>query len=322
MSDGTAYGDIVLYGGTGSPELASRIARRLSLELAPREVIIFPNSNLFVRLGSSVRGQDAFIIQTTSAPTNDNLMELLIFIDTLKRASAGRVTAVVPYLGYARSDKKDQPRVPITARLVADMIQIAGADRYITLDLHSGQIQGFFSIPGDVITAFPLLADYMRQKDLENAVVVAADLGFAKKARTFATELGLPVAFVEKRRVDTRTEALTVIGEVNGKDAIIVDDEVDTAGTICDAARALAEAGARDIYGCFVHALFSGSAVDLLRQQPFKELVTTDSVPLSPEKWLPNLTVISVAPLLAGVIERVHAGRSVGEMFAPYHGYS
>lgn len=322
MSDGTAYGDIVLYGGTGSPELASRIAHHLGLELAPREVITFPNSNLFVRLGSSVRGQDAFIIQTTSAPTNDNLMELLIFIDTLKRASAGRVTAVVPYLGYARSDKKDQPRVPITARLVADMIQIAGADRYITLDLHSGQIQGFFSIPGDMITAFPLLADYMRQKDLENAVVVAADLGFAKKARTFATELDLPVAFVEKRRVGTRTEVLTVIGEVEGKDAIIVDDEVDTAGTICDAARALAEAGARDIYGCFVHPLFSGSAIDLLRQQPFKELITTDSISLPPEKWMPNLTVISVAPLLAGVIERVHAGRSVGEMFAPYHGYS
>lgn len=316
------YGEIVLYSGTGSPDLASQIADNLGRELCQREVITFPNSNLFVRLGSSVRGQDAFIIQTTSAPVNDNLMELLIFIETLKRASAGRVTAVVPYLGYARSDKKDQPRVPITARLVADMIQIAGADRYVTLDLHSGQIQGFFSIAGDVITAFPLLADYMRKKDLQNAVVVAADLGFAKKARAFATELDLPVAFVEKRRVDMQTEAMTVIGEVEGKDAILVDDEVDTASTMCDDVKALKKAGAQDIYCCFVHPILSAGAADLLRAQPIQELVTTNSVPIPPGKRLSNMTVISVSPLLSGVIERVHAGRSVGEMFDPYHGYS
>ena len=316
------YGEILLYAGTGSPELAAQIATNLDRRLCDREVIIYPNSNLFVRLGSSVRGQDTFIIQTTSAPTNDNLMELLIFIDTLKRSSAGRVTAVIPYLGYARSDKKDQPRIPITARLVADMIQAAGADRYVTLDLHAGQIQGFFSIPGDVISAFPLLADYMRKKDLQNAVVVAADLGFAKKARAFATELDVPVAFVEKRRMDTRTEVLTVIGDVQGMDTIIVDDEVDTAGTICDAASALAKAGAHDIYGCFVHPILSADAVEQLRRQPFKELVMTNSVPISPEKWLPNMTIISVSSLLSGVIQRVHDGRSVGEMFAPYHGYS
>lgn len=322
MTHVKCYGEIMLYAGTGSPELAAQIAVNLDRRLCDREVITYPNSNLFVRLGSSVRGQDTFIIQTTSAPTNDNLMELLIFIDTLKRSSAGRVTAVIPYLGYARSDKKDQPRIPITARLVADMIQAAGADRYVTLDLHAGQIQGFFSIPGDVISAFPLLADYMRKKDLQNAVVVAADLGFAKKARTFATELGLPVAFVEKRRVDTRTEALTVIGDVQGMDTIIVDDEVDTAGTICDTASALAKAGARDIYGCFVHPILSADAVEILRRQPFKELVMTNSVPIPPGKWLPNMTVISVSSLLSGVIQRVHDGRSVGEMFAPYHGYS
>ncbi|MGC9468273.1 MAG: ribose-phosphate diphosphokinase [Anaerolineae bacterium] len=322
MTDVGCYGGVVIYSGTGSPDLASQIAENLELKLCEREVITFPNSNLFVRLGSSVRGQDAFIIQTTSAPTNDNLMELLIFIDTLKRASAGRVTAVVPYLGYARSDKKDQPRVPITARLVADMIQSAGADRYITLDLHSGQIQGFFSIPGDMITAFPLLADHMRKKDLQNAVVVAADLGFAKKARAFATELDLPVAFVEKRRIDMHTEALTVIGDVDGMDAIIVDDEVDTAGTMCDAATALIDAGARDIYSCFVHPILSADAADMLRQHSFKEIVTTNSVPIPLKKRLPNMTVISVSSLLAGVIKRVHAGRSVGEMFVPYHGYS
>jgi ribose-phosphate pyrophosphokinase len=322
MAEHNCYGEILLYGGTGSPELASRIAENLGRDLCSREVITFPNTNLFVRLGSSVRGQDVFIIQTTSAPTNDNLMELLIFIDTLKRASAGRVTAVIPYLGYARSDKKDQPRVPITARLVADMIQSAGADRYITLDLHSGQIQGFFSIPGDVITAFPLLADHMRKKDLQNAVVVAADLGFAKKARSFATELDLPVAFVEKRRVDMHTEALTVIGDVEGKDAIIVDDEVDTGGTMCDAARALADAGVHDIYACFVHPILSADAVEMMRRQSIKEIVTTNSVPIPSEKRLSNMTVISVSSLLAGVIERVHAGRSVGQMFDPYHGYS
>jgi ribose-phosphate pyrophosphokinase len=322
MPNMRCYGGIVLYAGTGSPDLASQIAENLDRRLCEREVITYPNSNLFVRLGSSVRGQDAFIIQTTSAPTNDNLMELLIFIETLKRASAGRVTAVIPYLGYARSDKKDQPRIPITARLVADMIQIAGADRYLTLDLHSGQIQGFFSIPGDVITAFPLLADYMRKKDLQKAVVVAADLGFAKKARAFATELDLPVAFVEKRRIDTHTEALTVIGEVDGHDTIIVDDEVDTAGTICDAATALQKAGARDIYGCFVHPILSADAPELLSRHPFKELVMTNSVPIRPDKLLPNMTVISVSSLISGVIQRVHQGRSVGEMFDPYHGYS
>jgi ribose-phosphate pyrophosphokinase len=322
MPNVKCYGEIVLYAGTGSPELAAQIAENLDRRLREREVITFSNSNLFVRLGSSVRGQDAFIIQTTSAPTNDNLMELLIFIETLKRASAGRVTAVIPYLGYARSDKKDQPRIPITARLVADMIQIAGADRYLTLDLHSGQIQGFFSIPGDVITAFPLIADYMRKKDLQNAVVVAADLGFAKKARAFATELDLPVAFVEKRRIDTYTEVLTVIGDVAGMDTIIVDDEVDTGGTICDAATALARAGARDIYGCFVHPILSADASETLARHPFKELVMTNSVPIPPAKLLPNMTVISVSSLLSGVIQRVHQGRSVGEMFDPYHGYS
>jgi ribose-phosphate pyrophosphokinase len=316
------YGEIVLYGGTGSPELAAEVAANLGVTLGEREVITFANSNLFIRLGSSVRGQDAFVLQTTSAPTNDNLMQLLIFIDTLKRASAGRITAVIPYLGYARSDKKDQPRVPITARLVADMIQTAGVDRYITLDLHSGQIQGFFGIPGDVITAFPLLADHMRQKDLCNAVVVAADLGFAKKARAFAEELDLPVAFVEKRRVDMHTEALTVIGDVKGMDTIIVDDEVDTAGTMCDAATALVDAGARDIYTCFVHPILSANAVQMLREQPIKEIVTTNSVPIPEEKRLPNMTVISVSSLLSGVIERVHSGHSVGEMFDPYHGYS
>jgi ribose-phosphate pyrophosphokinase len=320
----SCYGETVLYGGTCCPSLAAEIANELGLRLGERDIEVFPNSNTFVRLGSSVRGQDTFIIQATSAPVNDNLMELLIFIDTLKRASAGRVTAVIPYLGYARSDKKDQPRVPITARLVADMIQVAGADRYITLDLHSGQIQGFFSIPGDILTAFPLIADYMRLKDLENAVVVAADLGFAKKARAFATELDLPVAFVEKRRIGKEVEILTVIGDVNGRDIILIDDEVDTGGTICDDIEVLIENKARDIYCCFVHPIFSSDAASRLGTYPIREIVTTNSTPIPEEKQalLPPTRIISVAPLLAGVIRRVHEGRSVGEMFVPYHGYS
>lgn len=316
-----SYGDYILFSGTGCPDLAAEINSLLRVPLGDRDVVRFPNGNIFVRLNQSVRGQDTFIIQTTSPPVNDNLMELLIFLDTLKRASAGRVTAVIPYLAYARSDKKDQPRVPITARLVADMIQVAGADRYITLDLHAGQIQGFFSIPGDVLTAFPLLADYMRKKDLDNAVVVAADLGFAKKARNFAVELDLPVAFIEKRRMGTQTETLTVIGEVKDKDVIIVDDEVDTGGTLANDVIAMKEQGARNIYVCFVHAVLSGNAVDKLRDLPITEIVTTNSVPIPPAKRLPNMTILSVGQLLADVIHDVHEGRSVGELFKRYHGY-
>jgi ribose-phosphate pyrophosphokinase len=295
----------------------------LMVPLGNRDVIHFSNENIFVRLHESVRGQDAFIIQTTSSPVNDNLMELLIFLDTLKRASAGRVTAVIPYLAYARSDKKDQPRVPITARLVADMIEIAGADRYVTMDLHAGQIQGFFSIPGDVLSAFPLLSDYMAQKNLENAVVLAADLGFAKKARNFAVELELPVAFIEKRRTGEASEAMTVIGDVEGKDVIIVDDEVNTGGTIANAVKLMKDFGARDVYCCFVHPILSGNAAELFKTLPVKEIVTTNSVkiPEWKQKLMPNLHIISVAPLLAGVIRRVHEGRSVGEMFKTYHAY-
>ncbi len=315
------YGDIVMFGGTGCPDLASEIAALLRVPLGEREIVRFSNGNIFVRLNQSVRGQDTVIIQTTSQPVNENLMELLICLDTLKRASAGRITAVIPYLAYARSDKKDQPRVPITARLVADMIQIAGADRYITLDLHASQIQGFFSIPGDVVTAFPLLADYMRKKNLDNAVVVAADLGFAKKARNFAMELDLPVAFIEKRRMGTQTEAMTVIGDVAGKDVIIVDDEVDTGGTLSNNVQLMRDRGARNIYVCFVHAILSSNAMDRLRDLPIAEIVTTNSVPIPLEKRLPNMTVLSVGPLLADVIHDVHEGRSVGELFKRYHGY-
>src|SRR5689334_11589297 len=229
------YGGIKLFGGSGSPQLAENIAEYLGLPLSGREVIDFPNENIFIKLKGSVRGQDVYVIQTTSSPVHRNLMELLIMIQTLRLDSAARITAVVPYLCYGRSDKKDQPRVPITARLVADMIERAGADRYMTVDPHAGQIQGFFSIPGDVLTASHMISAYIHNHLLEgmhNPVVVATDLGFAKKGRNYALDLDVPIAFIEKRRSgnDANAEALTLIGDVTDRDVIIVDDEVDTGG--------------------------------------------------------------------------------------------
>ena len=315
------HGIIKLFSGTGCPALAEEISQYLGASLSGRDVIQFPNENIFVQLHESIRGQDVFLIQTTSSPVNHNIMELLIFLDTLKRASPDRITVVLPYLAYGRSDRKDQPRVPIIARLLADMIGVAGADRYITLDLHADQIQGFFSIPGDVLTAFPILADYFRDKQLEKTVVVSADLGFAKKARDLAAELGLPLALVEKRRVAMDTEALTLVGEVEGHDIIIADEEVNTGGTIVNAANIVREHGARDIYLCAAHAVLSPPAVERLRDLSVKEIVTTNSIPIPPEKQLPNLTILSVANLLGEVILRVHEGRSVGEVFRHYQRY-
>ncbi len=311
------YGDIQIFGGTGSEELTRKIGEYLNVPPGPREIVTFPNENIFVRLQASVRGQDVFIIQTTSSPVNYNIMELLLLLDTVKRASAGRITAVIPYLAYGRSDKKDQPRVPISARLLADLITVAGADRYMLVDLHAGQIQGFFSIPGDELTAFYLLSDYLVGKKLDNAIVVAVDLGFAKKGRNFAEKLRLPMAFIEKRRGvgDAATQALTVIGEVTGKDVLLVDDEVNTAGSVASAVHILKAHGAADIYLSFTHAVFSPGAVERLRALPIREIVCTDTVPIPSEKRLPDLTVLSVAPLLGEVIRRVHEGQSVGKMF-------
>ena len=234
------YGGIKLFAGTGSPELGQKIADYLHQPVSEREVIEFPNENLFVKLGGSVRGQDVYVIQTTSSPVHRNLMELLIMIQTLRLDSAARITAVVPYICYGRSDKKDQPRVPITARLVADMIEVAGADRYMTLDPHAGQVQGFFSIPGDVLTASHLLIEHINKNmraDMQDPVVVSVDLGFAKKGRNYAADMDMPIAFIEKRRLgnDAKAEALTLIGDVKDRDVIIVDDEVDTGGSIAQA---------------------------------------------------------------------------------------
>ncbi len=316
------YGEIKLFSGTSHPQLARKVADYLGIPLSGVDIIQFPNENLFARLHKSVRGQDVYVIQTTSRPVHRNLMELLILLQTMKLDSAGRVTAVVPYLCYARSDKKDQPRVPITARLVTDMITIAGANRYITFDLHAGQIQGFFSIPGDELSAFHLLSDYLRDlaPRLKDPVVVTADLGFAKKGRNFAEKLELPIAFIEKRRVSNNAQAhaLSVIGDVAGHDVILLDDEVDTAGSMSQAVHILKEHGARDVYIAFVHPVFSDPAVDRLAALPIKEIITTDTIPIPPEKATKlgkRLTVLSIAPLLGEVILRAHEGRSVGELF-------
>jgi ribose-phosphate pyrophosphokinase len=239
----------------------------------------------------------------------------LIFIDCLRRDSAGRITAVVPYYAYGRTDKKDQPRVPITARLIADLITVAGADRFLTMDLHAGQIQGFFTIRGDDITAFHMLSETFIQKSVENAVVIAPDVGASNKARNFAQELGVPLAIVEKRRVDKGCEALSLIGEVKGKNAIIFDDEIDTAGTLVEAAHFVRKKGARDIYACATHPVFSPPAVERLRGADLTELVITNTIPVPEEKRLPNMTILSVGPLLGEVIRRIHLGLSVGEMF-------
>ncbi|MBN2256329.1 MAG: ribose-phosphate pyrophosphokinase [Anaerolineaceae bacterium] len=316
------YGDVKLFAGTACPDLAQDIARHLDLELCGREIIEFPNENLFVKLHKSVRGQDCYVIQTTSAPVHRNLMELLILIQTLRLDSAARITAVIPYLCYARSDKKDQPRVPITARLVADMIEIAGADRYITMDLHAGQIQGFFSIPGDVMTAFHILMDYLKsiRSTLHDPVVVTADLGFAKKGRNFAAGLNAPMAFIENRRIanDSKAEALTVIGDIRDHDVVLVDDEVSTGGSMAQAVELLKNAGACKVYMVFVHAALTESGAKRLAALPVEKFVITDTIPIPPayrDGFGERLVVLTVADLLGEVICRANQGRSVGEMF-------
>jgi ribose-phosphate pyrophosphokinase len=309
------YGELAVFSGRGNRPLAEVICKELHVPLDEANVIDFPNENIFIQLKCSVRGQDVFLVQSLSSPVNRNIVELLIFLDALKRASAGRITAVIPFYAYGRSDKKDQPRIAITARLLADMIVAAGADRYMTIDLHAGQIQGFFSIPGDEFSAFPVLTDYLAEKNIPDAVIVSADLGFAKKARNFARRLDLPLAFVEKRRIgnDPKAQALTVIGDVQDKNAIVVDDEVDTAGTLVEAVDLLKRSGARTVYTACTHATLSQPAVDRLRDAPIEEFICTDTVPIPAEKQLPNFKILSVAPLLAETIARTHAGRSVGE---------
>jgi ribose-phosphate pyrophosphokinase len=306
-----------IYHGNANPELARKICRYLGVEPGRAEVFQFANENIFVKILDNVREKDVFLVQPTSHPVNQSIMELLIMIDAFKRASAGRITAVIPFYAYGRSDKKDQPRVPITARLIADMMTVAGADRVLTMDLHQGQIQGFFNIPVDELTAVHLLSNYIRHKHLENIVVVT-DLGFAKRARAFAELLDAPLAIIEKRRIGNldRAELMNVIGEVRGRRAVIVDDEIDTAGTLMETVRALEREGVTEIYACATHGVLSDPAIDRIRDSALLEVVLTDSIPLPPAKRLRQITTLSVAPLIGEAIRRIHRGESVGALFS------
>jgi ribose-phosphate pyrophosphokinase len=318
------YGDVKLIAGTACPDLANEISAYLSekcgeeVPLLERDITTFDNGNIYVRLTESVRGQDVYIIQTMARPVNDTIMELLITLDAVRRDSAGRITAVIPYFAYSRSDKKDLPRTPITARLLADMIQVAGADRYVTVDLHAGQIQGFFTIPGDHLTARYLLCEHVSENlSLDNLVVVTVDLGFAKGGRNWAHGLGVPLALIEKERVGTKADALSLVGNVEGKNVLLVDDEVDTAGSLHKAVKLLKNRGAQNITVAFTHAVFSGKARRRLAkmQEQVDEFIFTNTLPIGKDMMLPNMTILSVADLLGEVIYRSHLGMSVGEMF-------
>ncbi len=311
------FDELKVFTGNAHPQLATEICQYLEIPLGKAEVFKFSNDNTFVRYLENIRQRDVFIVQPTSAPVNDNLMELLIMIDAAKRASAGRVTAVVPYYGYARTDKKNQPRVPITARLVADLLTAAGAERLLTIDLHSGQIQGFFNIPVDELTALTILGRYIQDKGLENLVVVATDVGISKRARDMAEFLRTPLAIIEKRRLgnDDNIESLNVIGDVDGMTALTFDDEVDTGGSMVSAVMALKDRGVKDIYSCVTHAVLSGNGASKITNSPIEEMVVTDTIPLSDEKRNGKIAVLSVAPLLGEGIRRIHKGLSVGELF-------
>ncbi len=309
--------ELKVFTGNGHPELAKSVCEYLDIPVGQAEVFKFANDNTFVRIHENIRQRDVFIIQPTCYPVNDNLMELLIMIDACKRASAGRITAVVPYYGYGRTDKKDQPRVPITARLVADLLTAAGADRLLTIDLHAGQIQGFFNIPVDELTTLPLLGDYFAAKEIQDLVVVAVDIGISKKARDIAERLGAPLAIIEKRRMnnDDTSETMNVIGEVEGKTALVFDDEIVTGGSIVNAAKALSEQGVKDIFCCVTHPVMSKDGFEFMAKSKFTEVVVTDTIPMPSENRNGKFTVLSVAPLLGEAIYRIHKGQSIGELF-------
>jgi ribose-phosphate pyrophosphokinase len=289
------------------------------LKVSPGEIEVFKfsNDNTFVRILENIREQDVFIVQPLGAPVNDNLMELLIMIDTAKRASAGRITAVIPYYAYGRSDKKDQPRVPITARLVANLIEVAGANRVLTIDLHAGQIQGFFNIPVDELSAIPMLARYYMEKNFEDVVVTATDIGDAKRAGDTAKILNADIAIIEKHRIGNKemVEASNLIGDVEGRTAIIVDDEMLTGGTVIAATEALMEHGAKEIWCGVTHGVLSGKAPELIENSAIKEFLTTDTLPIPDTKRMSKTKVLSVASLLGEAIYRIHNGQSVGAMF-------
>jgi ribose-phosphate pyrophosphokinase len=309
--------ELKVFSGNGHPALAQAVCEYLKIPVGQAEIFEFSNENIFVRILENVRERDIFVIQPFCSPVNKNLVEMLIMIDAFKRASAGRITAVVPYYGYGRTDKKDQPRVPITARLVADLLTTAGANRLLTVDLHAAQIQGFFNIPVDELTALTLFANYWKKKIENNLVVVATDIGISKRARDLATKLNAPLAIIEKRRVGNvdMTETLNIIGDVKGMRALTVDDEIDTAGSLVQAVEALLNCGATEVYSCATHPAFSGPAIERISKSHVKEVVVTDTIPVKTGKKLERIQVLSMAPLLGEAIHRIHTGLSVGALF-------
>ncbi|PZC46548.1 MAG: ribose-phosphate pyrophosphokinase [Chloroflexi bacterium] len=305
----------LIFTGNAHPALANAISHSLGIPPGRAEVTAFANENIFVRICENVRERDVFLVQPGARPVNNSFMELLIMIDAVRRASAGRITAVIPYFPYGRSDKKDQPRVPITARLIANLLETAGADRILTMDLHAGQIQGFFNIPTDELTAMRLLGDVIRERGF-NGVVVAPDLGSAKRARNMAENLNTGLALCEKRRISNNDHAqvLNLIGDVDGQDTLIIDDEVDTAGTLVEVATLLKERGATAVSAACTHGVLSGPAMERLDRSPLDSLLMTDTLPTQ-NPASAKIELVSVAPLLGDTIQRIHTGSSVGELF-------
>lgn len=311
---------IKVFTGNSNPKVAQQIADALSIPLGKSEVKTFSDGEIAISLQESVRGSDCFIVQSTCDPVNNNIMELLIMIDAMKRASAGRITAVIPYFGYARQDRKAKARDPISAKLVSDLITAAGANRVLTMDLHASQIQGFFNIPVDHLVGAPLICSFLKKKignAIDDYVVVSPDLGSVTRTRTFATKLGISLAIIDKRRPKANVcEVMNIIGDVKGKKVLLVDDMIDTAGTLCNAAEAIIEkGGATEVYACATHGVLSGPAVERINKSPIKEVIFLDTVPIPESKMSDKFTVLSTAALFAEAIERIYDERPVSPMF-------
>ena len=317
---------LTIFSGNAHRELAEQICKYIEIRPGLAEVTRFSDGEIYVEIGENVRGVNCFVLQPTCSPVNDNLMELLIMIDALKRASAGSIVAVIPYFGYARQDRKVKPRTPISAKLAADLITAAGCDRVVSVDLHAGQIQGFFNIPVDHLFAMPVMIDYLRSRQTSDGsgprspadtTVVSPDAGGVERARAYAKRLGSGLAIIDKRRsAPNVSEVMHIVGEVKGKDAIIVDDMIDTAGTMAQAARAVMDAGARSVSACCTHGVLSGPAVQRIESSPLTEVIVTDSIPLRPDaKASPKIKQLTVARLLGEAIKRVHHGDSISSLF-------
>lgn len=315
MKNGS-FSEYKIFTGNAHPELAEKIASIMGKPLGKCDVAQFSDGEISLNLWESVRGVDIYIVQPTCDPVNDNLMELLIMIDAMKRASAGRINAVIPYYGYARQDRKAKARDPITSKLVANLIVAAGADRVVTMDLHANQIQGYFDIPVDHLIGMPILAKYFKEKNLYDVVVVSPDHGSVTRARNMAEYLDCPIAIVDKRRPEpNKSEIMNIIGNIDGKNCIILDDMIDTAGTICNAAAAIKDLGAKEVYSCATHAVLSGPAIKRLEESVIKEVVLLDTIPIDKDKMIDKFTTLSVAPIFAEAMTRIFTNGSVSKLF-------